>query len=107
MNKWKVAFWICLVVLVASTLHSVYLMFTVRAIRGDWQWLANQQEQVIDGLTSVISNGLSKYGKADIAELLRQASPNIDVVDRDNSLFYGEVVFRFEQDSLVAVYRTF
>lgn len=103
MNRWKVAFFTCLVFLILSNLLFVYsiidqgVSYTYLEVSFDEQLHANEV------LGNLIVRGGGNYSQKDFLHLLRQAYPNEFIVEKDNRISMGPNSFEFKYDRLVKV----
>jgi len=103
MNKWKIAFFCCLVFLIASIIFFIYstidqsISYTYLKDSYDEQVKANKV------LGNLIVKGSQKYSQKDILYLLRQEYPKAFIVEEKNIINIGSNKFEFEKDRLVRV----
>ena len=98
MNKWKVAFFACLGLLVSSTLYLGTLVidsgisYTYQQVSLDDQVKANET------LGKLIVAGAKEYTQKDLLHLLRQSDPEAFIVEEENKIIMGNVYFIFENN---------
>ncbi|MHB8131666.1 MAG: Imm58 family immunity protein [Mobilitalea sp.] len=103
MNKWKIAFFCCLVLFIASSAFFIYsvidqgVSYTYLKVSYDEQVEANKV------LGNLIVKGGQKYSQKDILYLLRQEYPKAFIVEEKNTISIGANKFEFEKDRLVKV----
>jgi len=103
MNKWKIAFFCCLVLFIASIVFFIYsiidqgISYTYLKVSYDEQVEANKV------LGNLVVRGGQKYSQKDILYLLRQEYPKAFIVEEKNTIRIGSNEFEFEKDRLVMV----
>ena len=100
MNKWKWAFWICFVLLIASS--SVLLLGIVdQAITITYMEQGfEDQRKANEVLGNLIVRGGKDYTQADFLHLLRQAYPDEFIVQEGSVISMGQNEFTFSQGRL-------
>ena len=103
MNRWKIAFFAVLGVLVLSNAFWAY-QFVDSAVSYTYlESSYDEQRRAAAELGQLIVKGAKNYTKADVRHLLRQAKPDAFIVDEADSLNFEAITFRFEADRLVEV----
>ena len=103
MNKWKISFIICLIILLISNLYWLYVAFDSGVTQTYQQVTIDDQNEIINSLGDLIVKGAKEYNKKDILYLLRKSKPNALIVEEGNKIFYEGTQFVFENDKLVNV----
>lgn len=101
MNKWKVSFFVCLALWVATTIYALYVLFD-QAI--SYSYLKTSFEDQVRSnsvLGNLIVKGGSSYSQKDFLFLLRQVYPKEFIVEDGNTITMGFNVFEFENNKLV------
>ena len=103
MNRWKLAFFITVPLLVAI---NIFLIFTVIDTSVSYTYLQDSfkhHSQSESALGKLIVKGSKDYTQKDILHLLRQADPNAFIVEEENSIFFSGNTFVFENDRLIEI----
>ena len=103
MNKWKVAFFVALLVGLAS---NAYLFYQLLDSGISYSYLHDSytdETRRFNALGELVIAGADEYSKADILHLLRQADMDAFIVEEDNAIHYEGVTFVFESDKLLGV----
>ena len=103
MNKWKIAFWLCLSVLVVSNIYWIYQRIDSGV---SFTYLTQSYEdrgRVIESLTDLVVQGAQPYSKQDILSLLRRANPDALIAEEEEQITVEGLVFRFENEVLIEV----
>ena len=103
MNKWKISFLICLVVLIISNLFWMYSLLDSGVSQTYQQVTIDEQDQVINSLGELIVKGAKEYSKKDILYLLRKSKPNEFIVEDKNKIIFEGTEFLFKDDKLMKV----
>jgi hypothetical protein len=103
MNKWKVAFFVVLILGLAS---NGFLFHSLVDSAVSYSYLHDSYEaesRRFSALGDLVVAGADEYTQADILHLLRQANENAFIVEEDNVLHYEGVSFFFDADKLAQV----
>ena len=103
MRKWKISFFIVLLLLVVSNL---YWAFTVvdTAIPYSYQKASlNSKHQSVEMLGALIVEGGKKYTKKDILHILRKNNKNAFIVEKESLISVEGVKFIFKNGVLSKV----
>jgi len=103
MNKWKVAFFVVLLVGLASNAYLFYLLLDTGISYGYLHDSYTDETRRFNALGDLVIAGADEYSKADILHLLRQANKDAFIVEEDNAIHYEGVRFVFESDKLSGV----
>ncbi|MFL0803861.1 MAG: hypothetical protein K6L81_09085 [Agarilytica sp.] len=101
MNKWKIAFFICLPLTVLSLLFSFYVVidngvsYTYLEVSYDDQVRANEV------LGDLIVQGGQQYSQQDFLHLLRQAYPEAFIVEEGTVIRMDSNIFEFQNNKLI------
>ncbi len=103
MKKWKIAFFLTLLLLVISNGYW-FVSFVDAAI--SYSYLNDSlifQSDKYGALGSVVVAGSRDYSKADMLHLLRQAKKNAFIVEEERMIVFENVEFVFADDRLIEV----
>ena len=103
MNKWKVAFFVVLILGLASSGYLFYGLvdsgISYNYLRDDY----DAQSRQLNALGSLIVAGSDEYTKSDILHLLRQAKKDAFIVEEDDAIYFEGVKFTFDDGKLTKV----
>ena len=103
MKKWKVAFFVVLLLGLAS---NGFLLYGLIDSAVSYSYLHDSYEaeaRRFNALGDLVVAGANDYTQADVLHLLRQANNDAFIVEEDNVLHYEGVRFIFEGDKLTQV----
>jgi hypothetical protein len=103
MNKWKVAFFVVLILGLAS---NGYLFYHLVDSGISYSYLHDDydaQSRQINALGELVVAGADEYTKADILHLLRQAKKDAFIVEEDDAIYFEGIRFSFEGETLTKV----
>ena len=103
MKKWKVSFFVCLVLLILSNLFFVYNIIDLGISYTYLEESFSGELEANKVLGNLIVQGGNDYSQKDILHLLRQAYPDEFIVEEDNKIIMGPNTFEFKNDRLVNV----
>lgn len=103
MNRWKTAFFVVLVMAVASNLY-----WFAQVVDGavSYSYLNDsfrEEANRFSALGELVVAGSPEYTQADVLHLLRQAEPDAFIVEEENRIHFEGIDFVFEDDRLAAV----
>ena len=103
MKSWKTAFFLCVLLLIASNIFWLYVVldqsisYTYLGVSYDEQKQANEE------LGRLIVGGARSYSKKDLVHLLRLSKPDAFIVEEEDLVVYEGIYFRFSEDKLISV----
>ena len=103
MNKWKVAFFVVLILCFAS---NGYLFYRIVDNGISYSYLHDDydaQSKQLNALGQLVVAGADEYTKADILHLLRQAKTDALIVEEDDAIYFEGIRFTFEGEKLTNV----
>jgi len=103
MNKWKVSFFVVLLLGFAS---NAYLFYHVVDGGISYSYLHDsytRESRRFNALGELLVAGSEDYTQADILHMLRQANKDAFIVEEDNVIHFEEIQFGFESDRLTSV----
>lgn len=103
MNKWKISFFVCLSILLASTTILIYLLVDQTVTYSYQVTHIAEQAQAKKLLGNLVVAGAKDYTQEDFLHLLRQSNPDAFIVEEGHLISIEGVIFAFENDQLVAV----
>ena len=103
MNKWKLAFFLSLPLLILSVLFSLYLLVDNGTAYTYLEVSYNDQVQANEVLGNLIIQGGQQYNQKDLLHLLRQQYPDAFIVEESSSIKMGSNIFEFENGKLSKV----
>jgi len=103
MNRWKIAFFSVLGLLVLSNAFWGYVFVDSAASYTYLESSYDDQRRAVAELGELIVKGTRNYTKADVLHLLRQAKSDAFIVDEADSLDFEGITFRFAADRLIEV----
>lgn len=103
MNKWKIAFLVCL-----TLLFSIIVFLGAMVINTGVSYTYQQEsldDQIRENeiLGNLIVAGAKDYTKKELLHLLRQSNSRAFIVEEDNKIIMDNILFVFENDRLVNV----
>jgi len=102
-NKWKVSFFLCLLILIGTNIFW-FLVTVDHGITYTYQQVSiEDQKNSISALGKLIIKGADGYGQKDILHLLRQSKPDAFIVEEGNSIIFEGSRFTFKDGKLVDV----
>ncbi len=103
MNKWKISFFVCLGIGLASTTFLLYLLVDQTVTYSYQVTHIAEQAQAKKLLGSLVVAGAKDYTQQDVLHLLRQSNPDAFIIEEGHLISIEGVIFAFENDQLVAV----
>ncbi len=103
MNKWKVAFFVVLILGLASNGYLFYLLVDGGISYSYLHDSYEEESRRFSALGDLVIAGADDYTQADVLHLLRQANNDAFIVEEDNTLHFEGVRFVFEEDKLAKV----
>ncbi len=103
MKNWKLAFFICLIVLVVTNTSWYYYLSNTDEEITYSDDMVEKNDIIITILNELFVNKTVKYSKSDIRYLLEQKYPKAPLVEEDNRISFRGIEFKFENDSLVSI----
>lgn len=103
MNKWKAAFFVVLILGLATNGFLLYGFVGSAVSYSYLQDSYGHETTRFDALADLVIAGADEYSQADILHLLRQANPDAFIVEEGNVIHYEGVKFVFDGDRLTAV----
>lgn len=103
MNRWKVAFFVVVVLAIASNGFLIYLLIESAVSYGYLHDSYTAESKRFDTLGELVVAGSDDYTQADILHLLRQAQADAFIVEENDKIFFKGVEFAFVDDRLVEV----
>jgi hypothetical protein len=103
MNKWKIAFFVTLILALVSNGFLVIQNVDCRVFLSYLQKNYDGKSRQFNALGELVVAGAAEYTKSDILYLLRQADAGAFIVEEGNVLRFKEVRFVFEGDQLTKV----
>ncbi len=103
MNKWKITFFIVLVILIASNIFWFMSILDMGITYTYQQVTVDDQKKSIDTLGRLIVKNTQKMNQKDILHLLRKSSPDAFIVEEDNIISVEGLKFEFENGTLKKV----
>ena len=101
MNKWKIAFFVCLPLTVLSLLFSFYVVIDNGVSYTYLEVSYNDQVRANEVLGDLIVRGGQQYSQKDFLHLLRQAYPEGFIVEEGAVIKMASNVFEFQDDKLI------
>lgn len=103
MNKWKVAFFVVLILGLASNGYWFYVLVDGGISYSYLHDSYEDETRRFSVLGDLVVAGADDYSQADILHLLRQVNKNAFIVEEGNILHFEGVSFVFEGDKLAKV----
>ena len=103
MNKWKVAFFVVLILGLATNGILLYGLIGSAVSYGYLYDSYTEETTRFDTLGDLVIAGADKYSQADILNLLREANEDALIFEEGNAILYEGVKLVFESDRLTAV----
>ena len=103
MNKWKVAFFVVLILALAS---NGYLFYHLVDSGISYSYLHDDlegQSRKLNALGELVVAGADEYTKSDILHLLRQANKDAFIVEEENMIHFDGISFIFDGDKLTRI----
>jgi len=103
MNKWKVAFFVVLILGLAS---NGYLFYHLVDSGISYSYLHDDHEaqsKQINALGELVVAGADEYTKSDILHLLRQAKKDAFIVEEKDAIYYEGIRFTFDGEKLTKI----
>ncbi|WP_286266995.1 Imm58 family immunity protein [Thalassotalea atypica] len=102
-NKWRLSFFISLLLLITSNLFWFYAVID-QAV--SYSYLSDSNDDANDSIKALgglIVKGAQQYSQKDILHLLRQANPDDFIVVEGNKIIANSSTFTFKNDKLISV----
>lgn len=103
MNKWKIGFWLCFVLLLTSLALGFYSIIdqgvTLTYLRQSY----DETEDDLERLIKIVNE--TDMTKKDIDKLLAVDTATVSVIPRGDTLYVGRIFLTFEKDTLSKVGR--
>ena len=103
MNRWKVAFFVAILVLVLSNIFWVFSVLDQSISYTYLQDSYNEKSRSVSNLGNLIVQGSDQYSKEDLLHLLRQSKPDAFIVDEGDTIIFEQIKFEFSDGKLVEV----
>ena len=103
MNKWKIAFFLSLPVLILSMLFSLFLLLENGTAYTYLEVSYNDQLKANEVLGNLIAHGAQQYNQKDFLHLLRQQYPDAFIIEEGGTIKMGTNLFEFQNDKLSRV----
>ena len=103
MNRWKLAFYLCLSILVVSNMYWIYQRIDSGV---SFTYLTQSYEdrgRVIESFADLVVEGAQVYSKKDILSLLRRANPDALIAEEEEKIILEGLVFNFKNEVLIDV----
>jgi hypothetical protein len=100
MNKWKVAFFVVLILGLAS---NGYLFYHLVDSGISYSYLHDDydaQSRQLNALGELVVAGADEYTKSDILHLLRQAKKDAFIVEEEDVIYFEGIRFIFDGEKL-------
>lgn len=104
MNKWKVSFFVTLILLLASNIFWLYSAIDTGVTYTYQQVSLDDLNDAHRFLGELVVKGGKEYSQKDILHLIRQSNPNAFIVEEGNKIMANKVTFTFEGGKLSKVY---
>ena len=105
MKKWKISFFVMLVILIASNLFWAYQVLDQGITVTYHQVTIDNQKKSIEILGRLIKQNASNLNQKDILYLLRKSSPEAFIVEERNLVILDGLKFEFSDGKLVKIYQ--
>ena len=103
MNKWKIAFLLSMIILIASSLYLSYQFLDTGISNAYISDTVGKQDEVIKILGEILVEQGKEFSKKDVLFLLRNKYPEGFIVEDSSSIIYHGIEFTFEKDSLISI----
>ncbi len=100
MNKWKVAFFLTLPLLLLSLLCVLYVLLDNGTSNTYLRVSYDDQVEVNKVLAKMVVKAHSDHSQQDLLSILRSEYPDAFIVKEGNTLIIGSLVFEFNNDRL-------
>jgi hypothetical protein len=100
MNKWKVAFFLTLPLLLLSLLCVLYVLLDNGTSYTYLRVSYDDQVEVNKVLAKMVVKAHSDHSQQDLLSILRSEYPDAFIVKEGNTLIMGSLVFEFNNDRL-------
>jgi hypothetical protein len=103
MNKWKLAFFVVLIIALAS---NGYLFYHIVDSGISYSYLHDEYDARLrqyDALGELVVAGADEYTKSDILHLLRQAKKDAFIVEEEDAIHFDGIRFIFDGDKLTNI----
>jgi hypothetical protein len=100
MNKWKVAFFLILPLLLLSLLCVLYVVLDNGTSNTYLRVSYDDQVEVNKVLAKMVVKAHSDHSQQDLLSILRSEYPDAFIVKEGNTLIIGSLVFEFNNDRL-------
>lgn len=100
MNKWKVAFFLTLPLLLLSLLCVLYVVLDNGTSNTYLRVSYDDQVEVNKVLAKMVVKAHSDHSQQDLLSILRSEYPDAFIVKEGNTLIIGSLVFEFNNDRL-------
>ncbi len=101
MNKWKIAFFVCIPITILSLLFSIYVLVDNGVSYAYLEVSYNDQLRANEVLGNLVVRGGREYTQKYFLHLLRQAYPEELIVEDGAAIQMGSNVFDFHNNTLI------
>lgn len=103
MNKWKISFFVSVVLLVATNLWWLYAAIDTGVTYTYQQVSFDEKSKAVEMLGALVVRGGQQYTKKDVLHVLRQLNKDAFIVEEENLLDVEGVKFIFHNGKLSEV----
>ena len=103
MNKWKISFFVALVLLIATNCFWAYSALDVGITYTYQQVSLDEKSKAVEMLGSLVVKGGQQYTKKDVLHVLRQLNKSAFIVEEENQINVEGVKFIFVNGKLSEV----
>jgi len=104
MNKWKVSFFVALLLLVLSNIFWIFSSIDAGITYTYQQVSHDDLREAHKFLGELVVKKGKEYSQKDILHLVRQADKDAFIVEENNKIMVNGITFVFERNKLSAVY---